>query len=318
MKKARLGRVTDSAGQLSSTESCENISASARKIGQEGLQNESPIKSTVTGYRLVDMELLSDVFQQMKCKECDSSACLVLEDNPRERKGSSSHLRVICKECRWVYSLYTSKKVQHSFEINKRFTYAMRSIGQGHSSMKRFCAVMNMPPPLHYKAYNASNAALSKAVKSVATKTMKDAATELHEGDDSNQIVKCGVSCDGTWQRRGHSSLNGCVTTLSIKTGKFLDVEVLTKVCHGCKNIERESNDVKKAKLLERHTAAKCKLNYEGSAPPMETEGVKRIFGRSEETRKLQYTEYFGDGDSKAYMEVKTAMKEFMSRKKNV
>ena len=33
----------------------------------------------------------------------------------------------------------------------------------------------------------------------------------------------------------------------------------------------------------------------------METEGVKRIFTRSKETRKLQYTEYFGDGDSKAY-----------------
>jgi hypothetical protein len=31
----------------------------------------------------------------------------------------------------------------------------------------------------------------------------------------------------------------------------------------------------------------------------METEGIKRIFGRSKETRKLQYTEYFGDGDSK-------------------
>jgi hypothetical protein len=38
--------------------------------------------------------------------------------------------------------------------------------------------------------------------------------------------------------------------------------------------------------------------------PSMEVEGIKRIFGRSEETRQLQYTEYFGDGDSKAYNEV--------------
>ncbi len=87
---------------------------------------------------------------------------------------------------------------------------------------------MNMPPLLHYKAYNASNAALTKAAKAVATKTMEDAAAELHHGDDSNQIVKCAVSCDGTWQRRGHSSLNGCVTTLSIETGKCLDIEVLS------------------------------------------------------------------------------------------
>ena len=36
----------------------------------------------------------------------------------------------------------------------------------------------------------------------------------------------------------------------------------------------------------------------------METKGVKRIFERSEVTHKLQYTEYFGDGDSKAFNEV--------------
>ena len=75
----------------------------------------------------------------------------------------------------------------------------MRNIGQAHASMKRFCSYMNMPPPLHYKAYNANNAALSKAAKSVA---MKDAANELHQ-DNCNLITKCGVLCDGTWQRRG-------------------------------------------------------------------------------------------------------------------
>ena len=129
--------------------------------------------------------------------------CLsLLEDEPCERKGSASHLRVRCEDCGWVYTFYTSKTVQHSFDINRRFVYAMRSIGQGHASMKRFCSYMNMPPPLHYKAYNVSNAALSKAATSVAMKTMEDAANELHE-ENYNSITKCGVSCDGTWQRRG-------------------------------------------------------------------------------------------------------------------
>jgi hypothetical protein len=36
----------------------------------------------------------------------------------------------------------------------------------------------------------------------------------------------------------------------------------------------------------------------------METVGVKKIFGRSQEKYKLQYTEYFGDGDSKGFSEV--------------
>jgi hypothetical protein len=257
------------------------------------------------------MELLGELFTQMVCKECGNS-CLVLEDEPRERKGSASHFRVCCKDCRWVYTFYTSKKVQHSFDINRRFVYAMRSIGQGHASMKRFCSYMNILPLLHYKAYNASNAALSKAAKSVAMKTMEDDANELHE-ENCNLITKCGVSCDGTWQRRGYFSLNGCVTTSSIDTGKCLDVEIMTKVCRGCQRIDKQTNALKKADMLDRY---QCKANYQGSTPSMETEGMKRIFGRSEETRKLQYIEYFGDSDSKAYNEVENAYENIDVEKK--
>jgi hypothetical protein len=84
---------------------------------------------------------------------------------------------------------------------------------------------------------------------------------------------------------------------LSIETGKCLDIANIDKA------IERESDDVKKADLLEKHTD-KCKINYVGSARSMEPAPIKRIFEKSEESRKLQYTEYFGDGDSKAYNEV--------------
>lgn len=68
---------------------------------------------------------------------------------------------------------------------------------------------------------------------------------------------------------------------------------------HGCQPIERESDLEKKAWKRERHDG-KCK-NYKGSSTSMETEGVKNIFERSKSERNLQYTEYFGDGDSKAY-----------------
>jgi hypothetical protein len=90
-------------------------------------------------------------------------------------------------------------------------------------------------------------------------------------------------------------------------------VEILTRVCHGCQKIGREEDAAKKTDLQERH---KCKANYHGSAPSMKVEGVKRIFKRSEQTRKLQYTEYFGDGDSKAYQEVQDCYKNIHIEKK--
>ncbi|GFY30392.1 uncharacterized protein TNCV_4066421 [Trichonephila clavipes] len=34
-----------------------------------------------------------------------------------------------------------------------------------------------------------------------------------------NKIVECGISVDGTWQRRGYSSMNGCFAALSVDTG---------------------------------------------------------------------------------------------------
>ena len=45
----------------------------------------------------------------------------------------------------------------------------------------------------------------------------------------------------------------------------------------------------------------KCQKNYDGSAPGMELVGSTRIFGRSVAERKLRYTKYIGDGDSKSY-----------------
>ena len=154
-----------------------------------------------------------------------------MEDNPAERKGNASHLRVPCKDCGWVYTFYTSKNIQHGFDVNRRLVYAARSIRQGRASIKRFCSHRNMPGPLQYKAYKDNNIALAKAAKSAATKSMRDASAELHK-DGSQPITQCAESCDGTSQRLGDVSLNGCMTTLSIDTGKCLDVEILTKVCH--------------------------------------------------------------------------------------
>ena len=159
--------------------------------------------------------------------------------------------------------------------MNRRLVYGMRTIGQGASSAKRFCGVMNMPPPPKPNTYHRHNKALVIASRAVACETMLEAGTEIHEHKgnlNADGISQCGVSCDGTWQKRGHSSINGCVTALSMDTGKCLDVEVLRKVCHGC---QRHENQQGKNKVWEAEHAGKCKANYTGSAPSMETEGVK-------------------------------------------
>ena len=69
-----------------------------------------------------------------------------------------------------------------------------------------------------------------------------------------------------------------------------------------CLSENRKENDpMQKALKQEKHVGM-CKINHMGSSASMETEGVKRIFQRSENERNLQYTEYFGDSDSKAIL----------------
>ncbi|XP_055869872.1 uncharacterized protein LOC129923362 isoform X2 [Biomphalaria glabrata] len=60
------------------------------------------------------------------------------------------------------------------------------------------------------------------ASKKVAEESMEKAAREVKEKvgiSNEEGITDCGVSIDGTWQRRGHSSHHGVVTAISIETG---------------------------------------------------------------------------------------------------
>ena len=55
---------------------------------------------------------------------------------------------------------------------------------------------------------------------------MKQAAIEIC-AEDAMEPTRVRVTVDGSWQKRGHNSLNGVVTAIS--GGKCVDVEVLSK-----------------------------------------------------------------------------------------
>jgi hypothetical protein len=65
----------------------------------------------------------------------------------------------------------------------------------------------------------------------------KGCSTEIYNSktEDGEDILETAVSCDGTWQRRGFTSLNGCITVISMENGQMLDVEPLSKVSKACK-----------------------------------------------------------------------------------
>ena len=75
-------------------------------------------------------------------------------------------------------------------------------------------------------------------------------------------------------------------------------------MCFSCARWQKKPEGLAKDNWKANH---QCSINFVGSAPAMEPEGVSRIFTRSVESRKLQYTGYIGDGDSKSFSSIKAS-----------
>jgi len=124
------------------------------------------------------------------------------------------------------------------FDVNMRMAFAFREIGKGYRSLATFSMFMNMPPPITKNNYGKLCDIMCDAYSKVAEASMRKAGVEVYsevnKASSSGDIADCDVSVDGTWQRRGYSSLNGVVTVLSSNTGKCIDAYVLSKKCKGC------------------------------------------------------------------------------------
>ena len=173
---------------------------------------------------------------------------------------------------------YSSKQ---AYDVNFRMIYAMRSIGRSYSAIEKFAELMNLPKPMTSNSYDKSVQTLLKATTEVAEETMQDAADEI-KGDSDNDVVGVEISGDGSWQRRGYSSLNGTFTALSLENCKVLDCEIMSRHCKSCKSKEplKKSNKAAYDKWYESHLP-NCNTNHKGSAGAMEINGAKRIFSCS-------------------------------------
>ncbi|GFX05577.1 uncharacterized protein TNCV_3434811 [Trichonephila clavipes] len=149
-------------------------------------------------------------------------------------RGLSSVFSIECKNCKDLCSFRNSKmlgKRKNIPEINRRFVYAMRAIGQVHAAMITFCGVMDFPPPVTEKSYNNIINKLQLCSKEVAEASMQSAALEEVTLTNSSDII---LSGDGTWKTSGYSSRGGVCAVIGDKTGKCIDAEVMSSFCKGC------------------------------------------------------------------------------------
>ena len=88
---------------------------------------------------------------------------------------------------------------------------------------------MDFPPPTN--KFDRYNEVLCRSLEQVAEGSMMNAAKETRTMEESSDIT---VAVDGSWQKRGHTSLHGVVTATSLVSGKVLDVVTYSKYCTRC------------------------------------------------------------------------------------
>ncbi|GFT21439.1 uncharacterized protein NPIL_441321, partial [Nephila pilipes] len=193
-----------------------------------------------------------------KCKFCNQLDSLVISEDSGSRRGLCVNLVLQCIYCGQATNTMSSDMTNGFDDINIRLAYGMCYIGKGNS------AVMDLPPPpAKFERYNDI---LLRSLLKVSSESMRNAVEDTVKNNNSNRDITAAFA--GSWQKHGHTSLNGVISATCLETGKVLDFKCLSKYCFKCKN--RNNKD---------HM---CEKNFEGFSAGMESDGILKIFQHSE------------------------------------
>lgn len=256
--------------------------------------------SRPVGNRIVNIESLA-----VCIVECTTCSNLRKEDTlvegPR-RQGIATDLYIKCLSC----GSRTPIREPHipgskQLELNRRSVYATRIMGRVHAGLARFCAIMNVPPPVSDSNFSLHPRSLHIAAREEACASMECAGRYVRETYQADEIMNISVSCDGTGMERGFTSMHGVVIVIAKDTVLVIDYTLLTKSCHLCKLMRKLYPVDSDFLVWYRSYKDNCDINFDGSSPAMEAQGALTMFQRSIVKHKLRYTGLIADGDSKTH-----------------
>ncbi|XP_014479554.1 PREDICTED: uncharacterized protein LOC106746921 [Dinoponera quadriceps] len=277
-----------------------NTSTSEQKLNTSFDDLNVPIDQSVS-YRVINfLSVFSKLSQVVKCKTCGGD----VEFTETASRGLGFNLIVTCKKCQPT-KIPSCPIIKNAFEVNRRFVFAMRMLGVSQAGAEKFCAFMDLPRPLFPKTYADLTEIVSSATEKVKNMSIKSAGDEerritLEKNPDSVGLT---VSGDGSWRKRGFSSLHGVLSLIGYHSNKVLDFTVKSSHCHGCSLWKNKKGTAEYDLWYEEHKET-CDANHVGPAGNMEPLAMVKMFQRSEELHEVKYDCYIGDGDSKTYNKV--------------
>jgi len=293
--------LTENRPTATASSDTEGVSRLAKKL-KTTHEYEFEIDATF-GYRILNFVTVFGMLSQILKCQCGGSVTF----SESCVRGLGFKLVVLCQKCGST-SIDSSPLINgHAYDINRRVTFAMRIIGIGRQGITKFCAFMCFPKPVFQKSYDAIVKSIVTATDAVKSKCLQKAAEEEKQiCTEKVQLEGLTVSGDGSWRKRGFSSLYGFASLIGWYSGKVIDICVKSKYCKECEHWGKNKDTTEHEEwhaLHEEH----CKANHNGSAGKMEPDAMVEMFSRSESLYNVRYAYYIGDGDSKTHKSIQDA-----------
>ena len=152
-----------------------------------------------------------------------------------KERGLGFNLAVVRQKCGTQY-ISSCPYIGTGYKINQRLTLAMRLLGIGFKGVTKFCALMYLPYFVKQTTYKKILDNIYFVPKQIAELYMKKACKEeisqkkLKNLNEKERDLT--VTGDGTWHKRGFTSLYGVFSLIGAYTNKFIDIFVKSAYCH--------------------------------------------------------------------------------------
>ena len=112
---------------------------------------------------------------------------------------------------------------------------AFVSVGAGYAAMERFGMEtgINVLSSTAWKTHLEKIQAVNKEFKESVLRKSYQIVRNMHSVNEG-EVLDTQMSFDGSWHKRGYTSLYGIAFVIDIMTGLVVDYEVLSKYCHMC------------------------------------------------------------------------------------
>lgn len=260
-------------------------------------------------YIMINTATLKELVENKVCCDCGGDSVNLRINN---QYGCVAALQIECKSCSEVLtekfssSRYTLDKHKY-FDLNNRMVQAFLKIGNGYSSLNEFNASFNMSSMSIKTYYLYLNQTLDKMnafkqeILSKSRQIVRSVYAELY-GAQENPVIDLFTSFDGSWHKKGFTSLYAIGCVVEVYTGLVVDYEILSKYCHMCTYTSNElGSDSPEFHIWYEGHKGECNKNFDGTSGAMEVQIADILWKRSVKESACRYTTILSDGDAKVF-----------------